>query len=400
MPQNIFRAASSSRENRIFKDESALSPEFLPEELPGREREIKELVYCLQPAAENRQPQHSLLVGPPGTGKTSAAKFVLKQLSEYSQRPLPIYINCWESQSSYAALSILVSTVGEMMPRRGIAADEMFLRFVEIAKKEGKTPIVVLDEVDRLASSAGGERIIYDLCRAGENHSLRTGVIAITNDEEFGMKLDSRIRSSFVQHTLKFAPYAVPQLKEILSRRAEAAFFASALDSETIPLCAAIAFKHNGDYVLRHSSDCSAHRAVDHSFCGTSRSPPAAAGGDARVALALLYSAGKAAERENAPKVLPQHVRQIESQALGQSGIKAARKLPEMDELDRRIVEAAKKAGKAGIETGALYDSLKHLAVERTVRQRLEKLEKSGIVEMEQVDLASGRTRLVRLKGQ
>ncbi|MEM2137687.1 MAG: AAA family ATPase, partial [Candidatus Anstonellaceae archaeon] len=98
MPQNIFRAASSSRENRIFRDESALSPEFLPEELPGREREIKELVYCLQPAAENRQPQHSLLLGPPGTGKTSASRFVLKHLSEYSQRPLPVYINCWESQ--------------------------------------------------------------------------------------------------------------------------------------------------------------------------------------------------------------------------------------------------------------------------------------------------------------
>ncbi|MEM2137688.1 MAG: hypothetical protein QW568_01225, partial [Candidatus Anstonellaceae archaeon] len=264
-------------------------------------------------------------------------------------------------------LSSLVSSVGEMMPRRGIAADELFSRFVEIAKKEGKTPIVVLDEVDRLAASAGGEQIIYDLCRASENHSLHTGVIAITNDEEFHAKLDSRIRSSFVQHTLKFAPYTVPQLKEILSRRAEAAFFASALDSDAIPLCAAIAFKHNGD---------------------------------ARVALALLYSAGKAAERENAPKVLPQHVRQIESQALEQSGIKAERKLPEMDELDKRIVEAAKKAGRAGIETGALYDSLKRLAVERTVRQRLEKLEKSGIVEMEPVDLGSGRTRLVKLKRQ
>jgi cell division control protein 6 len=366
MPQNLFRAASSSRENRIFKDESALSPEFLPEELPGREREISELVYCLSPAAENRQPEHALLYGPPGTGKTSAAKFVLKQLSEYSQRPLPIYINCWESQSRYAVLSILVSAVGEMMPRRGIAADEMFSRFVEIAKKDGKTPIVVLDEVDRLASSEGGEQILYDLCRAGENHSLHTGVIAITNDEEFHTRLDSRIRSSFVQHALKFAPYSVPQLKEILLHRAKLAFFDSALDSEAIPLCAAIAFKHNGD---------------------------------ARVALALLLSAGKAAERADAAKVQVSHVRQVEGATLEAWGIKAVRKLPEMDELDQRIVSAVKKAGKAGIETGELYVSLRQLAGERTVRQRLEKLEKSGIVDSVPLDLGAGRTRLVKLKG-
>lgn len=365
MPQNIFKASSSSREDCIFKDESALSPEFLPDDLPGREREIRELVYCLQPAAENKQPEHALLIGQPGTGKTSASKFVLKQLSEYSQRPLPIYINCWEMQSRFAVLGFLAASVGEPMPRRGIAADEIFSRFVEISKKEGKTPIIVLDEVDRLAAHEDGTQILYDLCRAGELHSLHIGVIAITNDEEFGIKLDSRIRSSFVQHTLKFAPYTVPQLKEILSRRAALAFFNGALDQEAIPLCAAIAFKHNGD---------------------------------ARVALSLLLSAGKAAERQNAPKVQVFHVRQIEGQTLSQTVLKAERKLPEMDEIDAKIVAAVKKAGKKGIESGKLYASLEKYASERSIRERLEQLEKSGIISAQTEQLEVGRTRVMRLK--
>ena len=102
---NIFRKAAG--EKCIFRDESILLPDFLPEALPGREREVRELVYCLQPASENRQPENALLYGPPGTGKTSAAKFVLKSLSEYSQRPLTVYINCWESPSRFAILGFL-----------------------------------------------------------------------------------------------------------------------------------------------------------------------------------------------------------------------------------------------------------------------------------------------------
>ena len=360
---NIFR--KNGGENRIFKDESVLLPDFLPNELPGREREIKELVYCVQPASENRQPEHALLTGPPGTGKTSTARFVLKELSEYSQRPLPIYINCWEHSSRFAIFSMLADALGEFLPRRGIAADEIFGRIVEIAKKEGRLPILVLDEVDRLESGSDGVQVLYDLCRAGEMHSLKTGVIAITNDELFHTRLDNRVRSSFIQHTLKFSAYGVPQLREILKQRADIAFMPGALDGEVAPLCAAVSFKK---------------------------------GGDARVALALLLSAGKAAERENAPRVLVQHVRQIEEQSLASSSVKAERKLPEMDAVDAKIVQLAKEAGKAGMESGVLYGKMKRWEGERAIRNRIESLEKSGILIAETRQLVQGRTRIIRIK--
>jgi len=362
---NLFRAARASVENRIFRDESALLPDFLPDELPGREREIRELVYCLQPAAENRQPEHALLLGPPGTGKTSSSRLVLKQLSEYSQRPLTVYVNCWETPSRFAVLGFLATALGEPMPRRGIAADEIFARVVEIAKKEGRIPILVLDEVDRLAAQPDGAQVLYDLCRASELHSLKTGIIAITNDEEFHAKLDSRVRSSFVQHTLKFSPYTMPQLKEIIARRAKLAFIDGVLDPEVVPLCAAVAFKNKGD---------------------------------ARVALSLLLSAGKAAEHENSSCVLVQHVRQVETTALQSSGIKAERKLFEMDSIDQQIVEAVKKAGKEGIESGKLYDSLSKIAKERALRNRIERLEETGILSAEPIQLGAGKSRRIKIK--
>ncbi|MCX8195372.1 MAG: AAA family ATPase [Candidatus Micrarchaeota archaeon] len=360
---NVFRSSQDS--GGIFKNESALLPDFLPEELPGREKEIKELVFCLKPASENRQPQHALLVGPPGSGKTAVSRFLLKQLAECSQRPLPVYLNCWEAPSRFAILSSLVSSVGEVMPRRGIASDELLSRFVEIAKKEGRIPIIVLDEVDRLLAEEGGEQILYDLCRASELHSLKTGVIAITNDEELHIRLDSRIRSSFLQHTIKFAPYSVPQLKEILSQRARLAFFPDALGEDVVPFCAAVAFK---------------------------------LGGDARAALSLLLSAGKAAEQENSKKVSVEHVRKIRDEAMAHATVKAERKLGLLDKLDRQIVKVVKKAGKGGIESGKIYDSLMGVAKDRAIRSRIDKLVEEGILVAQEVRLGVGRTRVIRLK--
>jgi len=362
---NLFKLAKGTGERRIFRDENALLPEFLPEELPGREREVRELVYCLQPASENKQPSHALLVGPPGVGKTSAAKIVLKHLSEYSQRPLPVYVNCWESQSRFAVLSELSIALEEPMPRRGIAADEVFSRVVEIGKKEGRIPIMVLDEVDRLSGQEDGVQVLYDLCRAGEVHSFKVGVIAITNDSEFSLKLDPRIRSSFVQHTLSFGAYTVPALKDILFARATLAFIDGALDPEVVPLCAAIAFK-----------------------CG----------GDARVALSLLHSAGQAAERQNSSRVLVGHVRAMQDKALAASGVKAERKLSEMDEVDNRIVMFVKGAGKMGIESGKLYSKMSKLAGERAIRARVDRLIENGILTAEFHQLQMGRSRVLRIK--
>ena len=92
------------------------------------------------------------------------------------------------------------------------------------------------------------------------------------------------------------------------------------------------------------------------------------------------------------------HVRATQEEALAASGSKVERKLGTLDELDQKIMEAVKGAGKDGIDSGTLYHSLKRFSGDRALRQRIDRLEKIGMVETEFVQAGQGRSRLIRLK--
>jgi len=349
-------------ENNIFKNESALYPDFLPDFLPGREKEINQLVYCLKPIAQNRQPFNTILIGPPGTGKTSCSKFVLNQLAKQTTKALCVYINCWETPSRSSIFSKLLEELNEVMPRRGISAEELKARFFEITKKENKIPVVILDEADVLLANKEGEKVLYDLCRSFENYSVKSAVIATTNDVLFSAKLDQRIRSSFSE-IIKFQPYGLEDLKKILYEREKIAFFEKSLEKEVIPLCAAVAYKR---------------------------------GGDARIALNLLLASARLAEKEGASKVSVFHVKECKNFVIENFGTKAQRKIEDLDELDKKIIEMIKSFG--GIESGQLYKTLSSLGKERTIRNRIEKLLKSGLLLSQEVQLKRGKTRLIKIK--
>ncbi|MDE1798252.1 MAG: AAA family ATPase [Candidatus Micrarchaeota archaeon] len=348
MASNVFRQLSA--EGGLFADESVLRPEFMPDELLGREREMRELAGYLQEAARGRAPPATLLIGPPGTGKTTTSKLLLKQLEEVSRKPLALYINCWETPTRFGILNALVIGLGDMLPRRGIAVDEVVARLNEIGRRQERIPIVVLDEADRLlASPAHEDRVLYDLSRAQEALGLKVGLIAISNDTALPVKLDARVRSSLTNHRIDFAPYNPAQLKAILNERAGRAFRPGALDAEVVPLCAAVGAK---------------------------------AGGDARVSLHLLWAAGKKAESAGAKKVEVAHVKAAQSGgAVEEAATPAVRKTQGLDEMDARIIALISKAGKNGLESGEIYKDFGAGENEqRNIRNRLLRLEKSGLI--------------------
>lgn len=358
MAENIFKKISAEME--IFQDERVLMPDYLPEVMPHRERQIEEIAYGLKGAAGAKKTENMLILGPSGTGKTSTVRYVLKQLQEYSQKVVPIYINCWESSTRHSILNNIVSTLGEFIPRRGISTDEITDRIGEVLRRDKKIPIIALDEVDRLfAGSSEEEKVLYDLARAKELFSTDFGVVAITNSDEFLVKLDQRIRNSLVQKQIVFKQYSPIELKDILKSRAKLAFYPESLSEEVIPLCAARAAKNNGD---------------------------------ARLAISLLWKAGKIAERENSEKVGEGHVRKA-FEEVGEGEVVEEK----LQGREKEVYEFIKEKGE--VTSSEIYEKFKD-ETDRSLRNYISMLASLNLITAETRGGVGkrGKTRIIKIK--
>jgi len=344
-------------EERIFRDERLLMPDYIPDELPHREREIDEIAYSLKPILNDSKPENIVIIGQSGTGKTTTVKYVANELESHTKKALIIYINCWEFPTRHGILTKMISSFGDFVPRRGIATDELLEKLSSIAKGEKKTPVVILDEVDRLEKESKEENVLYDLARSKEVLGLDIAVIAITNDENFSSRLDSRIRVSLLQKQLHFKPYTPNQLRDILKERAKKALRAATYDDDVIGLCVAYGVK---------------------------------AGGDARTAISSLWRAGRNAEREDRGKILPEDVKRAYGEA---SDAKKEEQAETLNEKEKRILELLEEREWT---SGELGDALQ--MEERLLRNYIANLEKLGFIEVEKTRIGQGWSRKIRKK--
>ncbi len=340
MPRNLFTQLEG--EKGIFKNEEGLSPEFLPERLPGREAQESDLAIALQPAAEGKRPANCFIYGPSGAGKTSACKHVISQLKEYSGRAQCFYANCWQHATEQAILSLIAQKVGALLPRRGLASDEIFERVTQYFKSKKIVPIVVLDEADRLFY-ASEEKLLYRLSRSLEETGVPFGIVMVTNDASLLARADQRIRSSLAIKQIEFPQYSPGELKAILNYRAGLSLFAEAVDDEVIALCAGHGAKN---------------------------------GGDARAALQCLWLSAKNAEGRAAQKISLDDVRKAIGKSVSSQEQKQARDIGALDEKLKQMLEIIEAHGQ-GIEVMQLYKEFegKFGGGERSLRNYLRQLE-------------------------
>ncbi len=364
MPRNIFEKAA--KEHTLFRQEKYLHPEFVPERLPHRDAEIDSLVYALNPLAKGGKPHNVFVCGGTGVGKTACIKFVLNQLEEHTDRAKHLYLNCFEFGSRHAILAEITNFLGEAVPRRGIATDELYSKLLNALKAANFTPVLVLDEIDQLLAAEDGEKLLYDLLRVIEYQKNRVELIIISNDRTLTSRLDARIRSSLAEDAIEFKPYTPQQLKDILRERAEYAFLPNALDNEVINLAAAHAAK---------------------------------LGGDARIGIECLWKAGAEAERANADKVRLEHLRKA-FDAVSQQNLKALSHLNDHEKALLKIIAASES-----IHSGELYKAysgaVKAPVTERRLRDFLANLEAHRLVHTALLDLGNkGKTKLITLAVQ
>jgi len=363
--------------SRIFKDREKLRPDYVPEELPHRESEIRKLAEILAPAIRGVRPSNIFIYGLPGTGKTAVTKYVLKGLLKMtagggSPQVVSCYINCKYDNTSYRVIASMCEHLGIKVPFTGLSTPELFRRFLKGLDSKPRLMIVVLDEIDGITGH--GSDLLYRLTRVNsELKESRVSIIGITNDLKFTESLDPRVKSALGEEELVFTPYNSVELEDILRQRAKLAFIDGVLEDGVIPLCATLAAREHGD---------------------------------ARRALDLLRVAGEVAEREGARKVTENHVRRAQMELERDRVVEVLRSMPLHGRLTLLAIYLLEKRGVKEKTTGEIYNAYRELCrrirvdelTQRRISDLINELDVMGIVTARVVSRGRrGLTKIVKL---
>ncbi len=371
---DLFKRVLSAK---IFVNRDLLRPDYVPEELPHRERQIFRLAETLAPSLRGSRPSNVFIYGVPGTGKTAVTKYVLNKISSEGRKmgiSLNIaYINCKHDDTNYRILADLCEAINASVPFTGLSTSEVFRRFVSILDTSRASMFVILDEVDSLVKKAG-DKILYDLTRINNQLSrAKVSIVGITTDLKFTEYLGPRVRSSLGEEELVFPPYNALELEDILKRRAEEAFVKGGIEPPVIKLCAALAAKEHGD---------------------------------ARRALDLLRVAGELAERGGDEKVTEEHVRRAQREVEKDRVVEVIRTMPLHSRiliLSLYLLEKSKGKNCVTGEVYELYSSVvKNFGLEPLTQRRISdlinELDMLGIANAKVVSKGRyGRTKIVNL---
>ncbi|MFH0714200.1 MAG: AAA family ATPase [Candidatus Diapherotrites archaeon] len=246
MPNNLFRKELAK--DTVFENRDYISPHYIPEELPFRENQIKEITKDLGAALKGQKPNNLFIYGKVGTGKTATTKHVLQHLEEFAiqqqQKVGVCYINCRQHNSKH---KVFMKAVKQFFPKEnwiGYSNAFIYEKVIDFAK-EKRQVIFILDEIDKVKDL---DDLVYALTRS--NDELLEGsisLIGISNYVLFKDRLDARTKSALCEKELVFSPYNAEELKAILQQRVEKAFKPRTVQGSALNLAAAIAAQESGD---------------------------------------------------------------------------------------------------------------------------------------------------------
>ena len=353
---SIFNKALSG--SMLFTNRQALRTDFIPENLPYRDEQIKSIGQILSPILQESKPSNLLLYGKTGSGKTVVAKYVLNKFEEISKKnskSLSVaYSNARLAGSEYRILVDLAHSLSLDMPFTGLPISEVLQRIYNNISINNLKVIFIIDEIDYLAKHAktSNDDMLYSITRSSEH--LKNGfisIIGISNDLHFKNFLDPRVLSSMNEEEILFPPYTVTQLSDILHKRTESAFKTKSVPSGTINLCAALAGSEHGD---------------------------------ARRAIELLRVAGELAERSDENEVIEKYVKEA-SQKIDKDRIyQAIKTLP----IHEKAVLFAVDSTSENTTTGDVYNKYQQLCkkisleplTQRRISGLLSELDTQGLI--------------------
>ncbi len=348
---SLFKDMLGSGES-LFRNELALDYSFVPKMIPYREAEQHQVAGCIKPLFQERNGRNLFIFGQPGVGKTVACRHVLNELEEQTDDIVPIYINCWQHNSSFKVFLEICNALGYKFTQNK-RSDELFIIAKQMLNK--RASVFVLDEIDKLQD--------YDFLYSILEEIYKKAIIAITNEKGWLASLDTRIRSRLMAESLEFRTYNLEETKGILKSRMEFAFVPGVWEPDAFNLVAEKAFDMR----------------------------------DIRRGLFLMKESASFAESRASKKVCREHVLNSISR-LDDFSVKDK---SELDDEDRFILELIRK--NSGSKIGELFKSYQDAggkAVYKTFQRKIDKFEKDKYVVLDKkVGGIGGNTTIVSISG-
>ncbi|MAF34814.1 cell division control protein Cdc6 [Candidatus Woesearchaeota archaeon] len=346
----------------VFVERKALQTNYLPDSLPHREEQIKQIANILAPSLRRGRPSNLFVYGKTGTGKTHTTNHVVDNLITAAKEgniPLKnIYVNCKLKRladTEYRLIAQLIREMGGSIAATGLPTDEVYKTFFEIVDKQKALVLLVLDEIDQLVKKAGDE-ILYNLVRVNEElKQSQIVLLGISNDLVFVDTLDPRVRSSLSEEEIVFPPYNAFQLQDILRKRSEVAFKSGVVRQGVIEKCAAYAAREHGD---------------------------------ARRALELMRVSAELAERGDSDEVKLEHIDQAEEKIERDRVIDVIKSQPKQSQATLYSILLSTKKEKQIISTGEVYNAYKTISsqvglrplTQRRISDIISELDMLGII--------------------
>lgn len=360
---NIFQ--TYTKEGTIFKEKDTLSIKFTPENIPHREKQIKQVALILAPLLRNEKPSNIFIYGKTGSGKTLVVKSVVDNLlNTISKEDIPVrifYINCKMKKitdTEYRLLAQLISNFGESVPYTGLPTNEVYKRFFELLDRTNQNVVLVLDEIDALVKKIG-DGILYNLTRINQElEKTKLTLIGISNNLSFVDDLDPRVKSSLSEEEIIFPPYNANELRDILTDRANLAFNPGVISPRAVAKCSALA-------------------AQEH--------------GDARRALDLLRVAGETAERGDSRNVEETHVDLAESRLDTDRILEILRTQPKQSRMVFKAILGLHEKGETNIQTGDVYDLYANICSKNNLRPLTQRRVSDLIAELDMFGIINAK---------
>ncbi len=316
----------------IFKNEDALDLDWVPKLMPFREQQQFHVANCIKPLLQSRNGRNLFIFGAPGVGKTSATKWVLRDLEETSEDTYIIYINCWQKNTTYKIIVEICYQLGYRFTQNK-NTEELFEIIKNMVNK--KAAVFVFDEIDKMED--------FDFLYSILNDIYKKSVLLITNYKSFLDDLEERIKSRLMPEIVEFQNYNKEETKAILKQRCEFAFHDNIWDDQAFSL------------IVEKSSELK----------------------DIRSGLFLLRESGLVAEELNSRKIKIEHA----NKAIQKVKDFTIKNPDELEEDTKIILEIVKT--NTGQRIGDLFKIYKEkggTGIYKTFQRRIERLEKGKFI--------------------